>query len=130
MTIRAVAVLLVSVAVSLALPAGAQTSHFEDEIDVSLATVVVRVVDTWGAPILDLKPEDFRVRAGRSEIPVIALDWIGGEAPPAPAAPVPVEPGKEEVAPVPERGRLVVFFVQADLNPTRISGQLRLRPHT
>ncbi len=27
-------------------------------------------------------------------------------------------------------GRLVVFFVQADLNPTRISGQLRLRLHT
>jgi hypothetical protein len=25
---------------------------------------------------------------------------------------------------------MVVFFVQADLNPTRISGQLRLRPHT
>src|SRR4029079_2025937 len=27
-------------------------------------------------------------------------------------------------------GQLLVFFVQADLNPTRISGQLRLRPYT
>ena len=29
-----------------------------------------------------------------------------------------------------DRGRLVVVFVQADLQPSRISGQLRLRPHT
>ncbi|HEX9942043.1 MAG TPA: hypothetical protein VGG03_08505 [Thermoanaerobaculia bacterium] len=107
---------------------------FEDEITVSLSTIVVRVVDTWGRPILGLKPEDFRVRVGKSEIPVTALDWISAGEEPAPA----VHP---EVATVEERtieeavrpaapGRLVVFFVQADLNPTRISGQLRMRPYT
>ncbi len=117
----------------LGLGAGAQEDpRFEGEtIDVSLATIVVRAVDTWGAPILDLKPEDFRVRAGSREIPVTALDWISGEEPPAP---LPPEAGQEEApAPAPSApkpGRLVVFFVQADLNPTRISGQLRLRPHT
>ncbi|MEO6193736.1 MAG: hypothetical protein ABIS20_12060, partial [Thermoanaerobaculia bacterium] len=108
--------------------------RFEGEIDVSLSTIVVRAVDTWGEPILNLRPEDFRVRAGKREIPVIAADWIsGGE--PAPAAPqeaaASVLEAEEVAAPAPRAaGRLVVFFVQADLNPTRISGQLRLRLHT
>jgi VWFA-related protein len=134
--LRAAAALFASgfLGLGLRLAAGAQQEpRFEgDKIDVSLSTIVVRVVDTWGAPVLDLKPEDFRVRAGRKEIPVAALDWVSGEAPPpAPAAP----PAGEEEAPSPApsaapAGRRVVFFVQADLNPTRISGQLRLRPHT
>ncbi len=134
MKLRAAAALFVSGLLGLGLGAGAQEDpRFEGEtIDVSLATIVVRVVDTWGAPVLDLKPEDFRVRAGRAEIPVTALDWISGEEPPAPATPAPAapEPGGEAPPPVARPGRLVVFFVQADLNPTRISGQLRLRPHT
>ena len=119
----------------LSLAAGAQEEpRIEGEtIDVSLSTVVARVVDTWGAPVLDLKPEDFRVRAGKREIPVAAVDWISEEEPPLPA-PAPPEAG-ETGAPAPapsvsRPGRMVVFFVQADLNPTRISGQLRLRLHT
>jgi VWFA-related protein len=129
------AALFVIVALGLVLAAGAQEDpRFEGEtIDVSLATVVVRVVDTWGAPVLDLKPEDFRVRVGKKEIPVAAVDWVSEEEPP-PAPPATLEVAGEAVpAPAPaapRAGRLVVFFVQADLNPTRISGQLRLRPHT
>lgn len=131
---RAAAALFVIGALGLSLAAGAQDDHhFEGEtIDVSLSTVVVRVVDTWGAPILDLKPEDFRVRAGKREIPVAAVDWISGDEPPPPP-PVPAAPpvaGEEAPPSAPRPANLVVFFVQADLNPTRISGQLRLRPHT
>lgn len=128
------AALFLSGALVLGLAADAQEEpRIEGEtIDVSLSTVVVRVVDTWGAPVLDLKPEDFRVRAGKREIPVAAVDWVSEEGPP-PAAPAP-EGGQEGAsAPAPSvarPGRIVVFFVQADLNPTRISGQLRLRPHT
>jgi VWFA-related protein len=126
----------------LALPAGAddranrqdkpQEPTFSDEIDVSLASVVVRVVDTWGRPILGLKPEDFRVRVGKQEVPVVAIDWIGeGEEALVPA-PVPTDEETAEPlpAPPPPPPRLVVFFVQADLTPSRISGQLRLRPYT
>ncbi|HEY4573565.1 MAG TPA: VWA domain-containing protein [Thermoanaerobaculia bacterium] len=126
-------------ALGLGLTAGAQEEpRIEGEtIDVSLSTIVVRVVDTWGAPVLDLKPEDFRVRAGKREIPVAAVDWISEAEPPLPAPAAP-EAGETEasgtapsVAPsVARPGRMVVFFVQADLNPTRISGQLRLRLHT
>ena len=129
-------------------PAGAQVSSeesppekaFEDEITVSLFPMVIRVVDTWGRPILGLKPEDFRARVGKKDVPVVALDWIAaGEDPVASpaAAPAPAETAAaaatEDAAaasPLGAPGRLVVFFVQADLNPTRISGQLRLRPYT
>jgi VWFA-related protein len=118
-------------------PSEERPPHFEGEIDVSLSTIVVRAVDTWGVPILNLRPEDFRVRAGKREIPVIAVDWVSSEEP-APAAPqeaaasaTEAEEAEEVTAPARRpAGRLVVFFVQADLNPTRISGQLRLRLHT
>ncbi len=126
----------------LGLPAGAadrqdkpQEPTFSDEIDVSLATVVVRVVDTWGQPMLGLKPEDFRVRVGKKEIPVVAVDWIGEseEAAPLPLPELPAEATAEPLPPPPlppPLPRLIVFFVQADLTPSRISGQLRLRPFT
>lgn len=123
-------------ALGLGLAAAAQQEpRFEGEkIDVSLSTLVVRAVDTWGAPVLGLKPEDFRVRVGRKEIPVAAVDWVSGGEPRSPEAPAPIPAPQaveeEAPAPPPPPGRLVVFFVQADLNPTRISGQLRLRPHT
>ncbi|HEX6899606.1 MAG TPA: VWA domain-containing protein [Thermoanaerobaculia bacterium] len=105
---------------------------FEDEISVSLVEMVVRVVDTWGRPILDLKPEDFRVRVGKEEIPVAGLEWISAEDGeiPAAAAEAPDGEGQEVTVALPRPGRLVVFFVQADLNPTRISGQLRMRTRT
>ncbi len=109
---------------------GAPPLQFEAAIDVSLSTVVVRVVDTWGQPVLDLNPKDFRVRVGDVEVPVVAVDWTSGEEP-VPAAPAPAENVDATAAtPAHPPGRLMVFFVQADLNPTRISGQLRLRPHT
>jgi VWFA-related protein len=132
--LRAAALFVIG-ALGLGLTAGAQEEpRIEGEtIDVSLSTIVVRVVDTWGAPVLDLKPEDFRVRAGKREIPVAAVDWISEAEPPLPAPAAPEAGETEAPAPapsVPRPASLVVFFVQADLNPTRISGQLRLRLHT
>src|SRR5262245_56832512 len=50
---------------------------YEESIDVALATLVVRVYDTWGNPILGLAPEDFRVRVGGRDVAVVALDWVG-----------------------------------------------------
>jgi VWFA-related protein len=108
-----------------------QEPTFTEEIDVSLSSMVVRVVDTWGRPILGLKPEDFRVRVGKKEIPVVAIDWIGEGESPVPAEELAEEPAAEAVTALPPApARLVVIFVQADLTPSRISGQLRLRPFT
>lgn len=92
--------------------------------------MVIRVVDTWGKPILGLQPEDLRVRVGKREVPVTALDWVSADEPQIVAPRMDVSPGELLVQPLPLPGRLVVIFVQADLNPTRISGQLRLRRYT
>ena len=95
--------------------------------------MVLRVVDTWGRPILGLKPEDFRVRLGKKDVPVVGLDWVTAENPELPAQPEPERIGgivEDAPIPVPAPNRLFVFFVQTDLDPTRISGQLRLRRHT
>lgn len=121
-------------AASLPKPQDPQQS-FEDEISVSLVEMVVRVVDTWGKPIPNLKPEDFRVRVGKEEVPVAGLDWVSAEdgellALPARKTQVDEEEEDEVTVALPRPGRLVVFFVQADLNPTRISGQLRMRSRT
>jgi VWFA-related protein len=102
---------------------------FDDSITVALETVIVRVVDNAGRPILGLSPEDFRVMVRGKEVPVLSVDWISSEGAAEPHAELlPVE---ERAAPDPvQTGKLVVFFVQADLNPTRISGQMRMRPYT
>lgn len=135
---RGAACLLFSVLLLSSLPAGAAQQEppekaFEDEITVSLSTMVVRVVDTWGRPILGLKPEDFRVRLGKKDVPVVGLDWVTAENPELPAPPEPERTGEiveGAPVPVPAPNRLFVFFVQTDLEKTRISGQLRLRRHT
>ncbi len=107
---------------------------FEDEISVSELEMVLRVVDTWGKPILGLTPEDFRVRLGKAEVPIAGLDWISAEDSaildlPAEMTSADGEDGEVTMA-LPAPGRLVVLFVQADLEKTRISGQLRMRSRT
>jgi len=128
------AVLLVGVLSSPAFPApqppASEPTGFEEEITVALSTLTVRVVDGLGNPVTGLGPTDFRVRIGGREVPVAAVDWSSseeGKSVPVPFLPAP-GPREPETARPP--GQLVVFFVQADLNPTRISGQLRLRPYT
>ncbi|HVR97556.1 MAG TPA: hypothetical protein VMW27_13140 [Thermoanaerobaculia bacterium] len=115
-------------------------SGFGEEITVSLATAVVRVIDDYGKPVLGLKPEDFRVVVGKKEIPVVAVDWVGTELgerevaaqalDPEAANPVIMIPAdRPEGEPV-LGAKTVIFFVQGDLNPSRIVGQIKLRPHT
>lgn len=101
--------------------------QFGEEITVSLISMTVRAVDGRGRPITGLGPEDFRVRVGKKEIPVVGVDWFSsGE--PAPAAEAPGAPAAPASDPRPA-GKLVVFWVQADFEPTRVSGQLRLWPY-
>jgi VWFA-related protein len=110
---------------------------FQAEITVSLATVAVRVLGPDGKPLVGLRPEDFRVRMGKKEIPVVAVDWTtratADEEPvadtatlpePAPARPVEPLAAIEPAAP----GKWVMFFVQADLEPSRIKGHMNLLP--
>src|SRR6185295_2574388 len=108
------------------IPEDSPREGFGEAITVALDTITVRVVDDSGRPILGLAPEDFRVVVRGREVPVLAVDWVSSPAVQGPRAELlPVEEGR-----VPAPGKLVVFFVQADLNPTRISGQMRMRPYT
>jgi hypothetical protein len=138
-------------------PGAASTPRFGEEIAVRLVTVVVRVVDGAGEPVLGLTPADLRVRVGRREVPVAAVDWVSAgpagaaagpavvaEATPALPAPpqLPAAPQLPATAALPAppqlpapsadaAGRLVVFFVQADNNaPSRVRGHLRTLPFT
>jgi len=139
-------------------PGPASAPRFGEEIAVRLVTVVVRVVDGAGDPVPGLTPADLRVRVGRREVPVAAVDWVpaaaaGGAAahsgdaaavaddarpPRAPAGPAagPEAAGPEAPPALPaltadSPGRLVVFFVQADNNsPSRVRGHLRTLPFT
>jgi VWFA-related protein len=112
--------------------APAPTPQFRDEIAVRLITVIARVVDGAGNPVLGLTPADFRIRVGRREVPVVAVDWVG----PAEGAAAPPAAGDSTGAPPPAPpagppGKLVVLFVQADNNsPTRSRGHLRTLPFT
>jgi VWFA-related protein len=131
-------VLLLLAVLLLPTHASAQEPKLEDqfgeEITVSLISMTVRAVDGRGRPITGLGPEDFRVRVGKKEIPVVGVDWFSsGE--PAPAVETPGVPATATVTvtePPPEKkaaGKLVVFWVQSDFDPSRVSGQLRLWPY-
>lgn len=111
-------------------PPAPPDATFESAIDVSLLTMVVRVVDTWGKPVLGLQPQDFRVRVGPRDVPVAALDWISADDAVTSGAPPPNADATLGASAPPPAGRLVVLFVQADLTPMRIGGQMRLRPYT
>lgn len=106
---------------------------FESEMTVAVAPIIARVYDPAGRPILGLQPKDFRVRAGRKEIPLLAVDWIeDGEPLPEEAAAAPGKPA--EPSPRLELvrrtrtppGKWVLFFIQGDLEPVRIKGHLAL----
>jgi VWFA-related protein len=122
--------LLLTVSAAVAAPDPPQ-EQFDYTINVALDTIVVRVVDSAGRPILGLLPDDFRITVHKREIPVTAVDWVSSDSEAkAPEVEREFEGWKPAEPPARPPGKLVVFFVQADLNPTRISGQLRLRPYT
>ncbi|MEA2559672.1 MAG: hypothetical protein QOH06_1176 [Acidobacteriota bacterium] len=127
-------VLLLLAVLLLPTLASAQDQKLEDqfgeEITVSLIPMTVRAVDGRGRPITGLGPEDFRVRVGKKEIPVVGVDWFSS-AEPAPAVETPGLPAATTVTVTEPRpaGKLVVFWVQADFDPTRVRGQLRLWPY-
>lgn len=108
---------------------------FLDEITVALTTVDLRVVAKNGNPITGLIPQDLRVRIGKQEVPVTALDWISPSPRSERAASPTRLPERSEASAMPppptaspQRDSLKVLFVQADFEPTRMRGQMKLLP--
>jgi len=100
---------------------------FTDRVEVTLTSIAVRVLDRGsGDSLRGLGSGDFRLSVGRREIPIEAVEWVSSSEPIADEAMLEaldaagIEP--------PSRGKLVVFFVQADFKPSRMIGQMRTLP--
>ncbi len=110
---------------------------FQEEITVSLFSVVARIVDSRGAPLLGLEPSDLIAQVGDQEVPVLSLDWSSSYSPGADIPPIELaearalaREGRLSVgsSEAPVSGRLVVMFLQIDLEPSRIAGHLKILP--
>jgi hypothetical protein len=99
-----------------------------DSIDVRLATLKIRPVDRRGAVVQGLRSEDLRLRVGRQEVPIEALDWVPAAGALAEATPE----QREQLAAAgvePEAERLVVLFVHTDFEGHRQMGLWRMVSH-
>ena len=97
--------------------------RFRDRVDVESVVVDARVVDGAGRPIRGLTPSDFRLKVDGRVVPVQSVTWVDESAPPDPETTV---AAARAGAPLPPRGRLIVFFFQKDLEPSRVMGFLQM----
>ncbi len=135
------AAFLVSCALAAPVPARADEKPL---VRIRTSEKVVRllvdayVTDGKGNPIPGLLPSDFRVTADGKPLEVESAEYIaageaeGPTAPPAPetaapdAAPAP-PPAASAPAPLYPPGRLLVFFLEGDINRWRTKGLIRVR---
>lgn len=91
--------------------------EFGEVVNVSITSIRARILDSRGAPIVGIRPEDLALRVHGQEVPILAVDWVTD----------PVRPD-DRVDPAPRRpvrqasytrhrasslGQLFVFYVQA-----------------
>ena len=90
---------------------------------VELTSIDVSVVDSRGAVVTDLKPEEFSIRIDGKDRQVVNAEWIGLETKEAPPAPPPPEgySGNENAT----GGRLILIVV--DEPNIRFGGTLGIR---
>lgn len=122
---------------------------FYDELTVSELSVVLRVVDSHGAPVLGLEAGDLRVTVGGKEVPVAGLTWHSSDAstfareraspeqeigPRAAGSGRPGEPERRPELGYEEDGKLVVVFVQmghdaqVTLDESWVGGYMKVLP--
>lgn len=97
------------------------------EVRVGRVVLDAYVTDGVGDPIPDLRPSDFRVRAGRKEIEVESAEWIEVGRSEGPAEAPEAAPGAPPSAVRYPPGRILVFFIQADIGRQRAKGLMRVR---
>lgn len=105
---------------------------FEDRIEVSRVVLEVRAIAPGGEAIEGLGAGDFRVRLGGREARIESVDWLPGgggsfeELSWGEAAAGLAETG----ATVEPPEELTLVFVQADMEPSRVIGHLRMLQRT
>lgn len=100
---------------------------FDDAVDVELFTLTTRVVDSRGRPVPDLSPKDFRAVIGGDEILVLSVDWVSSD--PAYRDPELERELRRAGVELEPPEKLVVVFVQSDVEPPRIRGHLKTMPY-
>ncbi len=99
--------------------------QFREQVNVDRVLLDLRIVDAKGAPILGLGPDDLRVEVDGAATRVESLRWISGTTPYAEGlTPEQAWANGVEAAPA---GRMLVFFFQKDLDPSRSAGLLRMK---
>jgi len=115
----------------------ASTPGFHEEITVALFSVVARIVDSHGSPVVGLGPADLLARVGKQPVPIVSVDWVSSSQPSVeiPAAELAearrlARLGDLTMAIEPDQaaGRLVIFFLQVDLVASRVKGFLKILP--
>lgn len=129
---------------------GEPPALFIDEVTVELFSLPVRIFDSFGEPLRDVMLQDLKAEVGGREVPISHLDWVGTGprgGVPSEAESTQSDESKEAVAEAAaeadawadwywegkasDRGpkpRVLVIFVQADFEPSRVRGHLRLLP--
>jgi VWFA-related protein len=101
-----------------------QDARFKERVDVERVLLDARVLDGLGEPRRDLKPADFRVKVDGRLVPVESAYWVDASTPYAEG--LPPEHASSVGAPQVPPGRLIVFFFQKDLEPSRGPGLMRM----
>jgi VWFA-related protein len=97
--------------------------HYMERVDVERVLVDVRVLDDLGRAVADLDADDFNVKIGGRPVAIESAMWVGGaKADRAVEAPPRAEPAADDAIP----GRLIVFLFQKDLEPSRLTGLMRM----
>lgn len=99
-------------------PAG----RFTEKVDVERVLLDVRVLDDRGRAVAGLGADDFGVKIGGKPVAIESVMWVGGAKADLNAAAAPSEPAADAIVP----GRLIVFLFQKDIEPSRLSGLMRM----
>ena len=117
--------LLVCASAALAARQDQQRPRFTERVDVGRVLVDARVLAPGGDPIRGLAPDDFRVRIDGEDVRVESAQWIEGGEVDRDGAPL-ASTGLLGALEAPRPGRLIVFLVQKDFEPSRLSGLMRM----
>lgn len=117
-----IAAALVSSAV-LAYAQQKPAERYTERVDVERVLVDVRVLDDDGRAVVGLRADDFGVKIGGKPVAIESAMWVGGaKSGPAATASERDEPSADDGIP----GRLIVFLFQKDIEPSRLTGLMRM----
>lgn len=95
-----------------------------ESVTVERIVLDLRVTDTFGNPVRDLRPSDLRVRLGGKAAEIESVEWI-------PAGSESRGAGRETGVAEARRGtggRMIVLFFQTDFARQRVKGQMKIVP--